>query len=397
MSAITLDRRKLALALFLLILLLASAAIYYFYFYRQQLARTAEREELLFTGTVEATVSLAAFKVPGRVAELEVHEGSEVKEGQLLARLESREIEAKLAQAEGALAAAQGQVEQADNNLAFQRQQVEAKIQQAQALVAQAQCGLRNVEEQAKKAEVGVKDAEDQLQNARDLYQRLQFLHAQGAVDARKLEEARVAYERAQNACQAAQIERQRAQNACESARQKLAEAQAALEQALSGRTGLTVFAAQAEAARGQAEQADGAVREARALLDNTRLLAPMAGFITRKFVEKGEMVNAGSPVYEVADLRHPYVKIYVSETKIGRVRLGQKAEIRVEAFPDRTFTGTVVRIAEAGEFAVKKPVSEQRGQDIRSFEVKIDLANPELLLKPGMTARVRLVQGGRG
>ena len=84
---------------------------------------------------------------------------------------------------------------------------------------------------------------------------------------------------------------------------------------------------------------------------------------------------------------------MFISEKKIGRVRLGQKVEIRVPAFPDKVFEGKVVFINNAGEFAVKKAVNEQYQHDIRSFEVKIDVPNQDLLLKVGMTANVKILE----
>ena len=90
-----------------------------------------------------------------------------------------------------------------------------------------------------------------------------------------------------------------------------------------------------------------------------------------------GELVNAGTPVLEITDIEHTYVKVFISETKIGRVHLDQEAEVSVASFPDRVFKGRVVWINDAGDFAVRKAVSEQDEHDLRSFEVKIDLPTP--------------------
>lgn len=358
--------KKAAVTVLLAGITAAAVFIFHNYFYKQQAAIAEERDSLTATGTIEARTAMAAFKIAGKIEALLVDEGARVEQGQELARLDCSELDAKLAQAEGAYAAAQGQVNQASNNVTYQSQQIEAKIKQAEAGVAE--------------AEVGVKDAQDQLNNAKDLYDRLNLLHDQGAVDDRKLEEARNGYERARNAYDAAQ--------------KKLQEALALLDQAISARTGVEVARAQQEAAAGQARQAAGAVQEARTYLADAVLKAPLAGFITQKLLEQGEMVNAGTPVFEITDLPHTYVKVYISEKKIGRVHLGQEAEITVDAFPGKTFKGKVVWINDAGEFAVKKAINDQYDHDIRSFEVKIDVPNPDLVLKTGMTARVKILEG---
>lgn len=386
--------KKTAVTVLLAGIIAATVFIFHNYFYKQQAAIAEERDSLTATGTIEARTAMAAFKVPGKIETLLVDEGARVEQGQELARLDSSELNAKLTQAEGAYAAAQGQESQASNNVTYQSQQIEAKIKQAEAGVAEAQVGVKDAQDQVNAAEVGVKDAKDQLNNAKDLYDRLRLLHDQGAIDDRKLEEAKNGYERAQNAYNAAQISYERAQNAYNAAQKKLQEAQALLDQAISARTGVAVAQAQQEAAAGQVKQAGGAVQEANAYLANAILKAPMAGFITQKLLEQGEMVNAGTPVFEITDLLHTYVKVYISEKKIGRVHLGQEAEITVDAFPGRVFKGKVVWINDAGEFAVKKAINDQYEHDIRSFEVKIDVPNPDLVLKTGMTARVKILEG---
>ncbi|MEG3072273.1 MAG: efflux RND transporter periplasmic adaptor subunit [Candidatus Syntrophopropionicum ammoniitolerans] len=105
-------------------------------------------------------------------------------------------------------------------------------------------------------------------------------------------------------------------------------------------------------------------------------------------------MANAGTPVFEISDLLHTYVKVFISEEKIGRVHLGQDVEITVASYPDQVYHGSVVWINDAGEFAVHKAVNEQYDHDIRSFEVKIDVPNADLSLKTGMTARVNIIEG---
>ncbi|MDN5327152.1 MAG: HlyD family secretion protein [Moorella sp. (in: firmicutes)] len=372
--------KKAAVTVLLAGITAAAVFIFHNYFYKQQAAIAEERDSLTATGTIEARTAMAAFKVPGKIETLLVDEGARVEQGQELARLDSSELNAKLTQAEGAYAAAQGQESQASNNVTYQSQQIEAKIKQAEAGVAEAQVGVKDAQDQVNAAEVGVKDAKDQLNNAKDLYDRLRLLHDQGAIDDRKLEEAKNGYERAQNAYNAAQ--------------KKLQEAQALLDQAISARTGVAVAQAQQEAAAGQVKQAGGALEEAKTYLADAILKAPIAGFITQKLLEQGEMVNAGTPVFEITDLLHTYVKVYISEKKIARVHLGQEAEITVDALPGKVFKGKVVWINDAGEFAVKKAINDQYEHDIRSFEVKIDVPNPDLVLKTGMTARVKILEG---
>lgn len=343
-------KKKLVLILFLFII--ALSAFLFHSFYQSQTAVTGERDSLTATGTIEAKNVMASFKVPGKLENLTVDEGSKVDQGQELASLESQELSAKLAQAQGAREAAQAQARQAGESVPLTSSQVETAIEQAQAKVAQ--------------AEVGLKDAQG-------LYDRMAKLHESKAVSDKTFDDAKNGLDLAQN---------------------KLSEARGGLDQAVSARQKVPVAQAQYEVAMGQTDQAGGAVQEAQAYLDNTHLKAPMSGYITQKLLEQGEMVNAGTPVFEITDLLHTYVKVYFDEKKIGRVHLDQDAEITVDSFPGRVFKGKVVWINNAGEFAVRKAVNEQYDHDLRSFEVKIDVPNPDLALKTGMTARAKLLEG---
>lgn len=345
-----LDRKKTVISV-LFLAIIGLGVLLFLNHYRHQTLIQEERKSLTATGTIEAKSILASFKVAGRIDSLTVEEGSYVEKGQELARLDTREIAARLSQARGAHNAALAQVRQAADSVPLTSRQVETAIEQTRAKVAQ--------------AEVGVQEASQSLERAT-------ALHESGAASAKSLDDAQNNYELAQN---------------------KLREAQSALDQALAARLKVQVAQSQYEAALGQSEQAGGAVEEARAYLENTLLQAPMSGYITQKYLEEGELVNAGTPVLEITDIEHTYVKVFISETKIGRVHLDQEAEITVASFPDRVFPGRVVWINDAGDFAVRKAVNEQDEHDLRSFEVKIDLPNPDLVLKTGMTARVKLLE----
>lgn len=324
------------------------------YFTKNSVTAANQKNELTAIGTIEARTALASFKIPGKLDTILVEEGAKVQKGQELATLENNQLLAKLNQAEGALSAATSTARQANEAVDLTAQQVEATIAQMQAKVAQ--------------AEVAVK-------NAQQLYDRVSILHENNAVSANEFDKVQNNYHLAQS---------------------QLAEAQAALNQAISARLQVQTAQSQYQAAQGQSSQAQGAVEEAQSYLADAHLKAPIAGYITQKFLEEGEMLNAGTPVFEVTDLEHPYVKVYISEKKIGRVYLNQPVEVRVEAFPNQVFKGKVVWINDAGEFAVKKAVNEQHEHDIRSFEVKIDIPNAELLLKVGMTAQVKLLEGAK-
>jgi HlyD family secretion protein len=348
----SIKKRKGLVNILLIGLILTSLFIMFGYFYRHNMVLAGERESLKATGTIEAKKIMAAFKVPGKIETILVKEGDEIQRGQEIAVLESQEIEAKLAQAQGAYEATLGKAEQADSAVPLTSQSVAAKIEQAQAAVNKAQVGLTN---------------------AKQKYDRAKDLYDGGAIAASSMDEATNFYNAAQH---------------------DLELAQGALAEAEAARIKTATMQAQYQAALGQSKMAAGAVQEAEAYLANTHLFANMDGYITQQLLEEGEMLNAGTPVFEISDLKNTYVKVFIDEKKIGRVKLGQEVDVTVDAYPEKVFKGRVIWINDAGQFAVHKAINEQYSHDIRSFEVKIDLPNEELLLKTGMTAMVNILDG---
>ncbi len=352
MDILKTTKTKKILTTLLFLAIITIILVLFFSLNKSRTAATEAQNSLTATGTVEARKVTASFKIPGRIESMLVEEGSEVREGQELARLDDRELGAKLSQADGAFEAARAQARLAENSILLTSRQIETAIEQAQARVSQAEVGLNT---------------------AQDLYEKMKELYENAAVAEKTYTDAKNNYILAQGV---------------------LREAQAALDQAQTARLKIDLAQAEYEAATGQSDQAGGAVHEARAYLDNTYLRAPISGFITQKYLEQGEMANAGTPVFEISDLLHTYVKVFISEEKIGRVHLGQDVEITVASYPDQVYHGSVVWINDAGEFAVHKAVNEQYDHDIRSFEVKIDVPNANLSLKTGMTARVNIIEG---
>ena len=113
---------------------------------------------------------------------------------------------------------------------------------------------------------------------------------------------------------------------------------------------------------------------------------APSDGYIVKKFVEEGEYAGMLSSLFKITDLRKVELVIYVSETDLGKVKLGQVAEVSVDSYPDKNFKGNVTYISPEAEFTPKNiQTKDERTKLV--FAVKISIPNPDLELKPGMPA----------
>jgi HlyD family secretion protein len=175
-------------------------------------------------------------------------------------------------------------------------------------------------------------------------------------------------------------------QHDVDASRAQVSQAEAALRSAQSATGLVTQRAREVEAARAAVEQARAAVRLTETARGNAVLRAPIAGVVISRSVEVGDLVTIGSPVLTVADLIRPYLRIFVSETDMGRVKLGQPVEVRIDGDPKRVFQGTVQEISNRAEFTPGNvQTKEERVKLV--FAVKVSLANPEGILKPGLPA----------
>jgi HlyD family secretion protein len=296
-------------------------------------SRGAGSGELVLSGNIEVTDAQLGFKVLGRLAERRVSEGDRVQAGQLVARLDDAE-----------------QREQ----LALRR----AEQAGAEAVLAELEAGSRPQEIAA--AEAALRSAEAERDRARLDFARQQELRRKDAIADRELEAAQAQL----------QVTEARAGEAAE--RVKLVKAGPRVE---------TI-----RQARARVEQTRAAVALAETQLDNTRLVSPLTGVVLSHNIEPGEYVSAGTPVVTVADTAHVWVRAYLPQPDLGRIRLGQKVAVRTDTFPDKLYEGTVGFIASEAEFT-PKTVQTAKERVKLVFRVKIDLTNPHDELKPGMPA----------
>lgn len=143
---------------------------------------------------------------------------------------------------------------------------------------------------------------------------------------------------------------------------------------------------AQLNAAIAMKQEAESALRLAQIQYDESMIASPITGVVLTKNYERGDVVMPGSTVYTLGNLNRPWIKIYVSDVDLGRVRLGQHVRITVDSFPDKTFDGTVERIADKAEFT-PHDVQTREDRTALVFAVKVYIKNKDMILKPGMPA----------
>ena len=140
------------------------------------------------------------------------------------------------------------------------------------------------------------------------------------------------------------------------------------------------------DAARSRVEEATAALAMARARLDEARLSSPVNGLVLHKNVEAGETVNPGVSLVTLMNPADLWLRAYVPETDIGRVKIGQAARIAVDAFPGRRFEGAISEIGSEAEYTPRNVQTKKERVNL-VFRIKIAVKNPDGVLKPGMPA----------
>jgi HlyD family secretion protein len=315
----------------LIVLAAVIAAGVYFY---PRLTRKSEPEnQITLSGNIEAHESLVSFKVQGRVVDLPVEEGQSVEQGALLARLDDADYRQKVRIDEAT-------VHVRESNLALTL------------------AGTR--EQEVKASHQTTLDAQADLQEKKLDYERAQRLFSKDEVSAQDRDLAETALKRAEANFRAVQ---QRYNEAVEGSRK---------EDIAIARANLT--------------EAHANLGLSRVTLDYTTLRAPSAGVITVRQTELGEVVAPGTPVVTLADLDHIWLRAYIAETDLGRIRWGQEATVTTDTYPGKQYRGRVSFISSSAEFTPKS-VQTYKERVTLVYRIKIDIDNSNHELKPGMPA----------
>ncbi len=345
------------------------------------------------SGNIEVTDAELSFKIPGRVESRRVDEGQSVKVAETVALLDSKELSQEVSLRRAEVQAAQAALAEL---VAGSRPE---EIAQAKAAAEQAHERLRELETGSRPQEIAAAKAayESAHADAQRLamdFQRYSGLYQKQLVSTQQYDAARTASEMA-------------------SARER--EAKERLDLAKEGPR--TEEIAQARAAQAQAQQHYALVKEgprredieqARARLEQVRqslavaetrlgyatLASPMSGIVLSKSVEPGEYVSAGTPIVTVADLETVWLRGYVNETDLGRVKLGQRARVTTDTYSGKVYEGRVSFISSQAEFTPKSVQTEKVRVKL-VYRIKVDIANPEMELKPGMPADALILTGG--
>jgi multidrug resistance efflux pump len=323
------------------------------------------------------------------VTEVGVEEGQLVKAGATLVKFEADELTAQRVQTQAAVEQAQADLDKMlRGNRPEEIAEAEATANASKAALEEARHGPRPQEIDQAKADYAAAAAD--AGNAKDFYGRMAKLVAQDIVSKQQYDDAK---DKRDATAQRAEAARQQLAlleagtrvedlHAAE-ARYKQAEAAAELMRKGFRREDI-------EAARGRLAEAQGHVAELDAQLREAELTAPADAVVEVVSVRPGDLVPAGRIVMTMLESSELWVKVYVPETDLAQVHLGQRAAVSVDSFGGRVFAGHVGQIASEAEF-LPRNVQTKSDREHEVFGVKVYVDNAEQALKSGMSATVRL------
>ena len=374
---------------------------------------------------VEGRVSPVSAMVTGSVLRVLVDDNQEVKKGQVLVELDPKYYQAKLEQAEAAVAIAESQLKAAQEQVSFSREITSSQVAQAEAALQASSWAIqasRQILDQAKaivasrKEALAVAQAElkEKLaleEKAKIDYDRMLRLLEKKAISRVEYDLAKVSYEAssaqvaaakgkvllARRELEAAFADRKAKESGyaysplhlgVKSAKAKAIEAEAKLAEMRAKERSVKIREAERELASARLEEALANLKYAKNQLEDTVIRAPMAGRVTKKNVEVGQVVHPGQPLISIVSLHDLWIVANFKETQLTHVRPGQRVKITVDTYPGKVFTGTVdsIQAGTGSRFSLLPPENATGNfvKVVQRIPVKIVLdkqSNPSIFM----------------
>ena len=314
--------------------------------------------DLQLIGTVDANEVMVSSKIPGRIQTLLVDEGQEVTAGQLIAIIESEDLQAARKAAE---ATASSQKFKLGETVETERQ---TRGETGSATV--------NAEAQLSSAKATLLQAQANYEHQKADTSRTVALAGQGIMSEQAKDDAATSL--------------QAAQAAVDAARQNVAAAEASLRQARAHELLTNVAARTVDSTRGEVENARALAEQAKVQLGYSQVFAPVSGRVNVRAARQGEVVTAGATIVTIMDLTETWVYAPLPETQADTVQLGDS--LRIVMPSGGTIQGKVINKSAEADFATQRDVSSRK-RDIKTIQLKLLIDNPGKRYVPGMTAEV--------
>jgi membrane fusion protein YbhG len=375
------------------VLVLAAAAASVLYFRRSnQKAGTA----IAVSGNIELTEVNIAFKTSGRLIERNADEGDRVKKGEVIARLDHDQLIAQRDRESAGLQSAISQLAQAETALAWQKENQAADREQRKADLDAYQARLQELKngsrpQEIQEAKAAVESAQSEHDRAKRDWERAQTLYKNDDISTAQYDAYRNRWENADAVLKQAK-ERQDLvlagprQEQIDAAAAQVERARAALRMAEANALEIKRREQELPIRRAEIGRARASLALIETQIADTVAASPVDGVVLVKSADVGEVLAAGTTVVTVGDIDQPWLRAYINETDLGRVKPGMRAKVTTDSYPGKVYDGRISFIASEAEFTPKQ-IQTQEERVKLVYRIKIDLENPQHELKPNMPA----------
>jgi HlyD family secretion protein len=388
---------------------IAGIGIATWYFFPRAASNT-----LPLSGRIEADETDIGAKTPGRVSAIHFREGDEVQKDQVVAQLVDEEVNAQElgaaaqvasakqeeAQAKLDIAVAESRIQEAQLNLQQSKGDSQGRIGQASSMVSASRAQLAEAEAQVKQAQAQLTEARSRLTLAQKDRDRYRDLLKEGAINQQQFDQAQTTVETSEASLGTAKATLTARQESVNAARAQLKAAESGLTQVESTGLNPTIRNAQLAAFLQQREQAQAKLAAAQAKvksalanqqqyqqrLNSFVIKSPIHGVVTARPVEPGAVVATGKTVLTIVDLDNVYLRGYIPQGDIGKIRVGQAAQVYLDSDPKKPLSARVASVDPKATFTPENIYfRDDRVKQV--FGVKITIDDPGGFAKPGMPA----------
>jgi HlyD family secretion protein len=358
-------------------------------------------DSLRLYGNIELIQVDMSFKIAGRLSWLDVKEGDPVRQGAILARLDTTQLESQKNRERAALAAAESLIPQLQTSIERQKALVAAETDLRRAQVAQAEARLQELlagsrQQEIQQAKALVAQAQSQFQQARQDWERAQVLYKNDDISTAQYDQYRSRFDTSAAALRQAEersalVAEGPRKEEVEAARAQVAQARANLQLTEASRLEVKRLEQELQTRRAQVEQARAQVAVVDAQLADAVAASPVNGVVLVKTAEVGEILAPGTTFVTIGEMDRPWMRAYIGELDLGRVNLGMKVKVTTDSFPGKVYWGRVTFISSEAEFTPKQiQTPEERVKLV--YRIKIEVENPGHELKLNMPAEAEVL-----
>jgi HlyD family secretion protein len=385
----------------IIVIILALAAVAAgVYAYRSGIGRAPD-DRIMVSGNIELTEVNIAFKTAGRLIERTVDEGDPVKKGQAVARLDRDQLVAQRERQAAELASAEEQLAQAETSLEWERANLAGDVEQRKADLASNESRLLELKNGSRPQEIqesraAVEAAQSELDRAKRDWDRAQTLYKNDDISTEQYDQYRNRWQSADAALKQAQQRDALVQagprvEVVQAAEGQVEKARGALKMAEANTLEIKRREQELVTRRDGIESAKAGLALIDAQLADTIAYSPVDGVVLVKSADVGEVLGVGTTVVTIGDIDHPWLRGYVNETALGKIKVGSKARVTTDSYPGKVYDGRVSFIASEAEFTPKQ-IQTQEERVKLVYRIKIELDNPRRELKSNMPADAEIV-----